>query len=333
MIPAFTFVLVFMSLSPFCFELPYTQTGAESRGNRSRISNDHFHNRISPVSMRTIPKDNPKGKSMTHVEQLNYDRAVRLHNLAAQCQSAGQPKRPEALYLRALALKQQLFGDDSLEAAFTLNNLGLYYKSLGRLAEARDAYMRALPIFQREFGASHPNVGSVLYNVSQLLKKESEAFEARAHMIDQAAAELDTPQTIQRNLSRFQLSVGPSRIHRFGVFADEAIPAGVEIIEYRGQRVSRREWRKRSGNRTYLLKLNPYWALDGSVNGSGAELINHCCEPNCRFRIKEGRASIESLRPIETGTELTLDYSFDKDAVTAPCYCGAPACRGTINRR
>jgi uncharacterized protein len=270
---------------------------------------------------------------MTQLEQRTYQRAVRLHNLAAKCQSAGQPKRPEALYLRALALKQQLFGDQSLEAAFTLNNLGLYYKSLGRLTEARDAYMRALPIFQREFGPSHPSVGGVLYNVSQLLKKESEAFEARARMIDEAAAELGEPQVIRTDLSRFRLSVGPSRIHRFGVFAEESIPAGVEIIEYIGERVSRREWRKRSAGRTYLLKLNTYWAVDGSVNGSGAELINHCCEPNCRFRISGDRASIESLQPIEKGTELSLDYRFDRDASTVACYCGAEACRGTINRR
>src|SRR4051794_26582635 len=92
-----------------------------------------------------------KRKSMTRAEQRTYERAMRLHNLAAESQSAGNPVKPEKLYLRALALKERLFGDHSIEVGFTLNNLGLYYKTLGRLSEARECYTKALAIFQREF--------------------------------------------------------------------------------------------------------------------------------------------------------------------------------------
>jgi SET domain-containing protein len=153
-------------------------------------------------------------------------------------------------------------------------------------------------------------------------------------MIEQSAAELDHPvPAIRRALASFELTIAPSRIHRFGVFAADPIPSGADIIEYTGELVSRREWAKRSGDRTYLLRLNRYWAIDGSVGGSGAELINHCCEPNSKFRIQGGRAWIASLKAIEPGTELVLDYNFSKDAKTSPCYCGAKTCRGTINRR
>jgi len=270
---------------------------------------------------------------MTRPEQRAYDRAVRLHNLAAQAQSAGNPVKPERLYLRALTLKEQLFGAQSIEVGFTLNNLGLYYKSLDRLSEARECYVKALAIFQKEFGASHSSVGDLLYNLSQLLKKESETYEKRSRMIQEAASELESAGgAIRDDLANFQLKIAPSRIHRFGVFAAEAIPAGVDVIEYTGERVSRREWIKRSQGRTYLLRVGPYWCIDGSAGGSGAELINHCCEPNCRFRIETGRAWIASLRPIAAGSELLLDYKFAKSVLRVPCYCGAPTCRGTMNR-
>jgi tetratricopeptide (TPR) repeat protein len=270
--------------------------------------------------------------------QKAYERAVRLHNRAARCQSAGEPIRPEKLYLRSLELKERLFGPEHLETGLTLNNLGLYYKSLGRLAEARQAYERALPIFQREFGGSHRSVGDLLYNLAQLLKKEYEAMEARSRTIDEAEAELADPgwrqkAVIRRELAAFELRVARSRIHRFGVFAAEAIPAGADIIEYTGERVSRREWMPRCRHRSYLLKLDSYWCLDGSVAGSGAELINHCCEPNCRFTGEGARRWVTSTRAIEPGEELLLDYHFPKECGIVPCYCGAPTCRGTINVR
>jgi tetratricopeptide (TPR) repeat protein len=271
-------------------------------------------------------------------QQKAYEHAVRLHNRAAKCQSVGEPNRPEKLYLRSLELKERLFGPNHVEVGLTLNNLGLYYKSIGRLAEARDTYQRALPIFQNAFGGSHSNVAAVLYNMAQLLKKESEAMEARSQMIQEAADELAQPAwreraVIRRDRAHYRLTVAPSRIHRFGVFAAEPIPAGADIIEYTGERVSRREWAPRCRQRTYLLKLDNYWCLDGSKGGSGAELINHCCEPNCKFTGEGGGRWVASLRPISAGEELLLDYNFSKDCGTVPCYCGAPACRGTINRR
>ena len=62
----------------------------------------------------------------TRHQEKAYERAVRLHNRAANCQAAGEPIRPEKLYLRSLELKERLFGPDHLEIALTLNNLGLH---------------------------------------------------------------------------------------------------------------------------------------------------------------------------------------------------------------
>jgi len=130
----------------------------------------------------------------------------------------------------------------------------------------------------------------------------------------------------------FRLSVRPSSIHRWGVFAEEFIPKGRKIIEYTGEKISRRETARRARRRyNYLFTLDSYWTLDGSVGGSGAEFINHCCEPNCVARICKGHILYFAARDIQPGEELTVDYQFDPDVEEVKCRCGAPFCRGTIN--
>ena len=131
---------------------------------------------------------------------------------------------------------------------------------------------------------------------------------------------------------RFQLRIGESKIHRRGVYAEERIPAQRKVIEYTGERISRRETNRRGqGSLTYLFTLDNYWTLDGSVGGSGAELIHHSCEPNLRSMILKGHILYVSKREILPGEELTVDYRFDKKIERVPCKCGADGCRGTIN--
>jgi hypothetical protein len=130
----------------------------------------------------------------------------------------------------------------------------------------------------------------------------------------------------------FRLRVGTSRIHRWGVYALEPIPSKRKVIEYTGEMVSRKEAKKRgSGKMTYLFTLDSYWCKDGAVGGSGAELINHSCDPNIRAVILKGHILYMSKRAIRKGEELTVDYNFDKDVATVHCKCGAKNCRGTIN--
>jgi len=124
-----------------------------------------------------------------------------------------------------------------------------------------------------------------------------------------------------------------SKIHRWGVYAAEFIPAGKKVIEYTGERISRRETKRRAdlSELTYLFTLDPYWTLDGSVGGSGAEYINHSCDPNLVARILKGHILYMSRRDIRPGEELTVDYHFDKKVEKVVCHCGAEKCRGTIN--
>jgi len=131
----------------------------------------------------------------------------------------------------------------------------------------------------------------------------------------------------------FLLKIRRSKIHRYGVFAEERIPANRKVIEYTGKRLNRREAKYRGdGDYTYLFAVDSYWTLDGSVGGSGAEIINHSCNPNLISRVMKGHVLYMSLRAIQPGEELTVDYNFDKDVRWFPCTCGAETCKGVIGR-
>ncbi len=137
---------------------------------------------------------------------------------------------------------------------------------------------------------------------------------------------------IQPQYACFRLAIRESRIHRRGVYALEPIPKGRKVIEYTGERISRRETKRRGqGSITYLFTLDDYWTIDGAIGGSGAEIINHSCEPNLYTRIVRGHILYMSKRDIRRGEELTVDYRFSDKLDPVPCRCGARGCRGTIN--
>ena len=137
---------------------------------------------------------------------------------------------------------------------------------------------------------------------------------------------------IDPKLACFRLKLAQSGIHGWGVYAGERIPARHKVIEYTGERIGRRETRKRGfGPRTYLFTLDNYWTLDGAVGGSGAELINHSCTPNLFTWIFKGHILYMSKRDIRRGEELTVDYHFSEKIEDVACSCGSALCRGTIN--
>ena len=129
----------------------------------------------------------------------------------------------------------------------------------------------------------------------------------------------------------YRLRAGTSKIHRWGVYAGENIPANRKVIEYRGEKIGPREAQRR-WNTPYLFVLDEHWTIDGGVGGSGAELVNHSCQPNLISRIMKGHIIYMSLRTIRRGEELTIDYNYDETDETMLCRCGHANCRGVINR-
>jgi SET domain-containing protein len=124
-----------------------------------------------------------------------------------------------------------------------------------------------------------------------------------------------------------------------GRFRPQTIPAGQEVIEYTGRLLSPQQMRskikeslKRLGKLPHcIFHLNPYWRLDGSVGGSGAERINHSCDPNLAAQRREKKIFYFSLRRIRRGEKLAFDYKYHPKAPRMICRCSSMKCGGTVN--
>jgi SET domain-containing protein len=86
-----------------------------------------------------------------------------------------------------------------------------------------------------------------------------------------------------------------------------------------------------SPNSLCLLKMERRYAtgrvINGSVGGSGAEFINHGCNPNLTWRRRRGRLFFFSVRRIPADQELTAYFSHSIKTRAVPCACGARKCR------
>ncbi|HKS81348.1 MAG TPA: SET domain-containing protein-lysine N-methyltransferase [Candidatus Acidoferrales bacterium] len=146
---------------------------------------------------------------------------------------------------------------------------------------------------------------------------------------------------IDSQFARFDLRVRRSRIQGWGVYAAQPIPRGRLVIEYTGERLSPKQALRRlrktclnpRTRKLTMFRLNRYWRIDGAVGGSGAERINHCCNPNLKVRITGGRILFFSKRRIRPNEELSIDYGLSAKTFILPCHCGAKNCRGTVNRK
>jgi SET domain-containing protein len=144
--------------------------------------------------------------------------------------------------------------------------------------------------------------------------------------------------SIAPQFSRYRLRIGRSRMHGVGVFAAETIAAGRKVIEYAGERrtwaqdARRARERERQGEpkNVYRAHIRRHWVIDGTAGGTGAEFINHSCDPNLGARAIRDRLLLFSLRRIRRGEELSWDYQLSGRA-RVKCRCGSRKCRGTLN--
>jgi len=84
-------------------------------------------------------------------------------------------------------------------------------------------------------------------------------------------AELIKKPVVNPKYAMYKLEVKRSKIHRYGLFAAENIPANRKVIEYTGERLNRKQAKDRGDKQlTYLFAVDNYWTLDGAVGGSGA---------------------------------------------------------------
>jgi SET domain-containing protein len=136
-----------------------------------------------------------------------------------------------------------------------------------------------------------------------------------------------TPRPLPR-ISRKQ-----SRVHGFGVFADEPIAKNQRIIDYAGELIrntdsEEREDRYSAEGAIWVFRVNRVWSRDANVGGNIARFINHSCTPNCWFEVVDKTIWIRAGRNIKRGEELTYDYKTIGER-TIPCRC-RPGCPNKI---
>jgi SET domain-containing protein len=130
--------------------------------------------------------------------------------------------------------------------------------------------------------------------------------------------------------------VGRSGVHGRGVFAARDLPKGSFVMEYRGERLSKKDGDRRTDEqwgkgRVYTFELSRRVDLDGSPAWNLARLANFSCDPNCESENDGGRHIwIKALRDVRAGEEITYDYNFPLVEPPPRCRCGAANCRGYI---
>lgn len=133
-----------------------------------------------------------------------------------------------------------------------------------------------------------------------------------------------------------------SSVHGKGVFAIRALVAGERVLEFKGEITAwrnalRRHRREGVEGHTFLFSLSDGRVIDGSRGGNSSRWLNHSCVPNCEAIEDGSRIFIHTLRPIEAGEELFIEYLLAIDdpmdeALLAQyaCRCAAANCRQSM---
>jgi len=101
-----------------------------------------------------------------------------------------------------------------------------------------------------------------------------------------------------------------SEIEGYGVVATIAIPKGIDILEYFGERITWAEanvaeakYLKEKIEKTYLFTVTRAkdLVIDATKTYCKARLINHKCRPNCAVKVVKNRIIIYTLRHVAKG--------------------------------
>lgn len=121
------------------------------------------------------------------------------------------------------------------------------------------------------------------------------------------------------------ISVGKSKIHNKGVFAEEDIKKGETILHIKGER-------KHKVNKSVEdVFSHPNWVGFSRHMWIDPEppykQLNHSCKPTAGIK---GKVTLVALSNINKGEEITFDYStteLDPRWKLESCTCGEKGCR------
>ena len=142
----------------------------------------------------------------------------------------------------------------------------------------------------------------------------------------------EDPVVVRPPYQKFDVFVRKSAIDGHGVFAAEVIPPRLKIGEIRGEPISCAEGRRRAKalQRIMIVEVSARTAIDASRSTDPMRFTNHSCQANARLAIIAGRIEFYSLRAIEPGEEITVNYGETHHEGQLRCRCGAPNCIGKL---
>jgi SET domain-containing protein len=115
-----------------------------------------------------------------------------------------------------------------------------------------------------------------------------------------------------------------------GSFAVSKISKGEIVASFGGNVIDQSKLTNYSADRvSRSLQLSKdIYLLSGNVPEPG-DMINHSCDPNCGIA---GTSSVQALRDVEIGEELTFDYAMSDSSQYDEfvCACGKEKCREKI---
>ena len=140
------------------------------------------------------------------------------------------------------------------------------------------------------------------------------------------------PVVVRQAYQKFDVFVRKSEIDGHGVFAAEMIPPRLKIGEIRGEAITCAEGRRRAKSlqRIMIVEVSSRTAIDASKSTDPMRFTNHSCQANARLAIIAGRIEFYSLRAIEPGEEITVNYGETHHEGKLRCRCGAPNCIGAL---
>ncbi len=116
-----------------------------------------------------------------------------------------------------------------------------------------------------------------------------------------------------------------------GVFANKSFKIGDEITRFKGKTFTFSQlpapYNKVQDHFVQIGKkkyLGPSGGLD--------DFVNHSCNPNSGFKIKNKKAILVAIKSIKKDQEITWDYSttMNEDDFTMRCNCKSKYCRKII---
>ncbi len=135
-----------------------------------------------------------------------------------------------------------------------------------------------------------------------------------------------------------------SDIHGRGLYATKDIEEGTDIIQYVGEKITKKEstrraleWeekaRETGDGLVYIFELDDKYDIDGRLGDNPARYMNNSCDGNCEAVNCEGEIWITAIKDIKKGDELVYDYGYDMEHfMDHPCRCGSDNCIGYIVR-